>query len=437
MKYVAQMLFLAIFLPAAWAADPPKIYPDVLPPDLARLVEGRAVEEQNALAKLPAVGDRFILSQRRWPTGSRLLVAFDGGPPELHRDIAAVAAKWMQAANLTLDFGYNPRTKTYRTWSRNDKVRVAHIRIGFDAPGYWSAVGTDSMVDGPFSANMPSMNFGAFKGAWPNLKPYKWDAVVLHEFGHALGFRHDHQRQVCANEIRWTPGPNPALQPSLYMVMKEEQGWDAAMVDANYKPIAADASNIVSEAPDRQSALFYPISQRALFEGQYSICYLAEPNSELSPTDIRGAQLAYPDLPPARGAARPLRSTPDLIASASVPLTPQEREAVAGRAAAAQAAARPILYVHIQRASDRRFAEEIAQAARTAQFLVPGIEDVSKKGGKSGKTAQIRYFRDEHADAARQAAAVVTALTGQETELVFAKQYGKRVTRNIVELWLP
>lgn len=437
MRYATQMLFLALFPAAAWAVDPPKVYPDVLPPELARLIDQRATEEQNALAKLPAAGDRFILSQRRWPNGSRLLVAFNGGPPELHRDIAAVAAKWMRAANITLDFGYDPRTRTYRTWSRRDTARVAHIRIGFDQPGYWSAVGTDSMVDGPFSANMASMNFGPFNGAWPMLKPYKWESVVLHEFGHALGFRHDHQRQVCANEIRWTPGPNPAIEPSLYMVMKEEQGWDAAMVDANYKPIATAEPTIASPEPDTGSAMFYPTSYRALYKGTQSICYLREPNSELSPTDIRGAQLAYPDLPPTRGTAHPLRSTPELIASATAPLTPQERQAVAERAAAAAAAARPILYIHIQREADRLLAKEIAQAGITAQFLVPGIENVSKKGLKSGKTAQIRYFREEHADAARQAAAVATAITGQPTGLLFAKQYGKRVTQNKVELWLP
>jgi len=437
MKYVSQMLFLAFLPAAAWAADPPKLYPDVLPPERARLVEQRAAEEQNALAKLPAAGDRFILSQRRWPTGSRLLVAFNGGPPELHRDIATVAAKWMRAANITLDFGYNPRTKTYRTWSRLDTARVAHIRIGFDEPGYWSAVGTDSMVDGPFSANMASMNFGGFKGAWPILKPYKWESVVVHEFGHALGFRHDHQRQVCANEIRWTPGPNPSTEPSLYMVMMEEQGWNAAMVDANYKPVVTTEPSIVSPEPDTRSAMFYPTSYRALIKGRDSVCYLAEPNSELSPTDIRGAQLAYPDLPPARGAAQPLRSAPELIASASAPLTPEEGQAIAERAAAALAAARPILFIHIQREADRPLAKEIAQAGITAKFLVPGIENVAKKKLKSGKTQEIRYFREEHADAAHQAAAVTTAITGVPTGLRFAKQYGKRVTENKVELWLP
>jgi hypothetical protein len=80
-------------------------------------------------------------------------------------------------------------------WSTSDQNYAADIRIGFinqgDYAGNWSAVGTDSRdstVEGG-APNQGSMNFGGFD----QQLPVDWAGTVLHEFGHALGFEHEHQ----------------------------------------------------------------------------------------------------------------------------------------------------------------------------------------------------------------------------------------------------
>ena len=45
------------------------------------------------------------------------------------------------------------------------------------------------------------MNLGGFTEELPD----DWEATVLHEFGHAIGFLHEHQslNSTCEEEFRW------------------------------------------------------------------------------------------------------------------------------------------------------------------------------------------------------------------------------------------
>lgn len=102
-----------------------------------------------------------------WPNGTALKICFLEGSQK-DRDLVESSAKeWLKYANLRFEFGDDPD---------------AHIRIGFQNDGAWSAVGTDCLQQEYFPKNERTMNFG-----WLD------EAVVLHEFGHAIGLAHEHQ----------------------------------------------------------------------------------------------------------------------------------------------------------------------------------------------------------------------------------------------------
>jgi hypothetical protein len=65
---------------------------------------------------------------------------------------------------------------------------------------------------------------------------------------------------------------------------------------------------------------------------------------------------------------------------------------VVSRIEAGLEARKPLLYIHIQRESDRPRAVALQTSTRQAGFLVPGIENVSKKGLKSGHVYVNQWF---------------------------------------------
>jgi hypothetical protein len=62
------------------------------------------------------------------------------------------------------------------------------VRVGFGEGGYWSYLGTDILG---IPRNERTMNLQGFTLKTPESE---WDRVVKHEFGHTLGFPHEHMR---------------------------------------------------------------------------------------------------------------------------------------------------------------------------------------------------------------------------------------------------
>jgi len=294
---------------------------EALPPE----IEKRHLELEAALAEAAAAeaaGDDgfgtsasvIIKDYRRWAPGSTVTVAFPAStsvsPAELQvwAEIERLAKEWTgaNAADLILQFR-NP-DGSFRTWSTTDSAHAADIRITFAGRGYWSGIGRFSSEPRVFRANEPSMSLAGFV----TNRPPNWQRVVRHEFGHALGFMHEHQNANIDCRFRYQddPGYVPTLSPRRAYI-PDTSGrrpglirwfsgypnfWDEAKVRANLGPIGTTSiytpDDFVHTAYDPRSIMKYFFEPEFFQNGRQSPCYGDEATA-LSADDRSTAKSAY------------------------------------------------------------------------------------------------------------------------------------------------
>jgi hypothetical protein len=298
-------------------------YPDAL---LAS-IEQRDRTIRDALESGQVAGsESFLIISSKWPQNREITVAFLDGDKSLHEKIDKAAQEWCNHCNLKLDFGRDAASGEYRRWTTGDTSHKADIRISFDLPGYWSLVGNDSinpLIGGPGDnaggrPNQRSMNFGKFKEALPP----DFAGTVLHEFGHAIAFQHEHQHATegCQADFRWSDDPgyvptrdnlgqfkqdDEGRRPGIYTVLGGPPNkWPRAKVDHNLRQI--QPSSAFEAGPfDRLSIMKYHFPAWMFVGGSQSRCFSFTPNNVLSAQDKLGVWMAYPKEgePPAAGGA--------------------------------------------------------------------------------------------------------------------------------------
>ena len=210
-----------------------------------------------------------------WRVGT-ITVSFKGGDTALHKKLANTAKIWTEYGNIKFDFGYNEATGTYRQWSPDDK---SNVRVGFEYDGYWSLVGNDSMDPAIIEPGEITLNLSDFD---KNLPP-DWAGVTLHEFGHALGFQHEHQTPAFMCDFDW---------PALYDYLAGPPNyWTKAKVDHNLRQLRE--GGLTFSAHDKNSIMHYSFPAWMFISKEKSPCFTEE-NTELSPEDKRMMEVAYP-----------------------------------------------------------------------------------------------------------------------------------------------
>ncbi|MRX38397.1 hypothetical protein GJU43_03860 [Flavobacterium sp. LC2016-23] len=160
-------------------------------------------------------------------------------------------------------------------FERTDNRDEAQIRVGYDATGSWSYIGTDALgVD----KHKATINFGWLSDSLPEPE-YK--QVVLHEFGHALGLIHEHQ----SPDIKMDWDKNV-----VYNYYAFTHGWSKADVDKNVFQ-EYDKTTIRYSEVDRDSIMGYYLPPE-FTKNKQSFPF----NYDLSATDKKYIGELYPEL---------------------------------------------------------------------------------------------------------------------------------------------
>jgi hypothetical protein len=242
--------------------------------ELRRLLAKRAAARK-AGDKEDRQLEAVIRQQLKWPHSPVKVCFFDGGSAARDR-VASLAVKWTVGTSLQFDFGPAGSRRTC------DQANPSNIRISFKGVGYWAHVGTNATY---LAVNTPTMGLG---GLDKTDMTEQDEGIVVHEFGHAIGFEHEHQspKAKCEEQFDW---------PYIY---KEYAafGWKKDDVDFNMKRITEPMrrDGLLATEFDRSSVMLYFHEPEYFLNGEKSDCYVPRKNSSPSATDLEAARLMYP-----------------------------------------------------------------------------------------------------------------------------------------------
>ena len=210
----------------------------------------------------PGKAKGAVLEDAKWPKGSEIKISFLDGDSGLQEKVKSVAQQWLTRTGADLAF----------TWLNNPAA--SHIRISFTRKGSWSLLGRYAQLQ--TNKTEPTMNFGWLT---PASTPLAIQEVVLHEFGHAIGFIHEHQNPD--GGLRWN------RQAVIDSLSGPPNKWTLEQIETNvlgqYDPRA-----LIGTPFDRDSIMLYPFPAEWTENGVST-----KNNSDLSAKDIQLARRIY------------------------------------------------------------------------------------------------------------------------------------------------
>ena len=209
-------------------------------------------------------------------TGNRLIlkVHFLDGSAEERARVKRIAPEWSKHANIRFKF---------------EQSGKSDIRIGFDPNGgHWSHIGKNAMF---VPSHERTMNLALRGERYP-------DSTILHEFGHALGLKHEHQNP--ALRIKWN-------ENAIIQELKKSQGWNEKKIRHNVIN-RLDATQTNFTTFDRSSIMLYAIPNRWTI-GNFETGY----NTTLSATDKQFIAKLYPNTAPVKPITVPTGPTARIL----------------------------------------------------------------------------------------------------------------------------
>lgn len=206
-------------------------------------------------------------TSKMWQPGSTLRVRMDGGSALVRSKVVQYANEWTRYANIR--FNFIPSGD-------------AEIIVTFGNDGHsWSYVGRDCIDPGRRFLGNFTMNgtthFGWFDDATPE---DEFRRVILHEFGHVLGFKHEQSHP---------DGGIPWDREATYAhFAAKNPPWGRDEVNRQVFEIASRSETQFSSY-DRTSIMQYAVPNE-LTIGDFEIGW----NTTLSETDKAFARLMYP-----------------------------------------------------------------------------------------------------------------------------------------------
>ena len=262
------------------AADNPPFHLDGLPEHLVKHAE--AIQKGLGADDDPDTARGVYFASTVWPmTYRKLRVCFFGGSNEARSIIAQFAKDWEKPEHaMKLDFGKDGK---FRNCKKDGKVEM-QIRVGFDQPGYWSALGADSVVSA--TQDQQSLNLNGFENLTRD-KLAGWQVrTIRHEFGHALALMHEHQnpKSSCEEEFDWE---------KIYELLGgPPDNWPKEVVDFNMRQLSGP--DVVATEFDRNSVMLYQFPANFYKSGTKANCYIDKPTADISGGDMNEIAGLYP-----------------------------------------------------------------------------------------------------------------------------------------------
>jgi serralysin len=232
--------------------------------------------DQTAVIRQPLAAE----TNKMWDPGQTITVYLspNNGSDALRNKVRTYASEWETHANIKFQFV-------------ND-FKSAQIKVGFFKDNkFWSWVGKDVLFN-PLS--LYTMNFGAFDMV---TNEAEIRGTIIHEFGHALGFIHEHQSPAAS--ISWD-------KEKVYAYFADPPNkWTRGEVDFNiFNKYSRTSTNF--SAYDKFSIMHYSFPAELTTNG-FSI----PANNDFSATDRQYARLIYPFPPTPSNATGTLRTGDD------------------------------------------------------------------------------------------------------------------------------